>query len=127
MRDGDSRGVHDVEDSENEDEDEEEGDNAGESGNEKRDKSKDKDMWKKPASDHPDWKWVMMWQTWQIMCDWHRRTDYCNPDNFDMYIYNDFYGYGLQELLENLVRLELIDAVLVSLTIEIDRRFQQGS
>jgi hypothetical protein len=57
----------------------------------------------KPASEHPDWKWVVMHETWMIVTEWHRRTDYCNPDNFDMYIYNDWFGYGLQELQENLV------------------------
>lgn len=57
----------------------------------------------KPASEHPEWKWVTMNETWLIMTEWHRRTDYCQPDNFDMYIYNDWFGYGVQELQENLV------------------------
>jgi hypothetical protein len=61
----------------------------------------------KPASEHPDWKWVVMDETWMIMTEWHRRASYCDPDNFDMYIYNDWLGWGLQELHENLVsRLE---------------------
>lgn len=59
----------------------------------------------KPASEHPDWEWVVMDETWSIVTEWHRRTDYCQPDNFGMYIYNDFYGYGLAELQENLVSL----------------------
>ena len=59
----------------------------------------------KPASEHPDWEWVVIDKTWTIVTEWHRRMDYCNPDNFDMYIYNDWYGYGLQELQENLVGL----------------------
>jgi len=60
---------------------------------------------RKPASEHPDWKWVVMYGAWKIVNEWHLRMDYCNPDNFDMYIYNDWYGYGCQELQENLVSL----------------------
>jgi hypothetical protein len=57
----------------------------------------------KPASEHPDWKWVMMNETCSIVSEWLRRADYCQPDNFGMHIYSDFFGYGLQELQENLV------------------------
>jgi hypothetical protein len=57
----------------------------------------------KPASEHPDWEWIVMDETWSIIQEWHRRADYCQPDNFDMYIYNDWFGYGLQELQESLV------------------------
>ena len=57
----------------------------------------------KPSSEHPDWPWTLMDGAWSVADEWRRRTDYCNPDAFDMYIYNDFYGYGLMELQENLV------------------------
>ena len=57
----------------------------------------------KPASEHPEWKWVVMDETWMIMTEWHRRASYCDPDNFDMYIYNDWLAWGLNELHENLV------------------------
>lgn len=66
------------------------------------DKPKDS-LWKKPASEHPEWPWVMMWQSWTIRCDWNRFMTYRDPDNFGMYIYNDWFGYGIQELQENLV------------------------
>ena len=46
-----------------------------------------------------------MWQSWMIIADYHRRQMYCEPDRFNMYIYSDWYGYGLQELLGNLVSL----------------------
>ena len=62
-----------------------------------------KQVHSKPASEHPDWYWVVMKGTWLIMTEWHRRASYCNPDLFDMYIYNDWYAWGLQELQENLV------------------------
>jgi len=62
-----------------------------------------RDVRSKPASEHPDWKWVVMDETWMIMTEWHRRASYCDPDNFDMHIYSDWLGYGSQELQENLV------------------------
>jgi hypothetical protein len=39
-----------------------------------------------------------------MFSEYRRRSTYCDPDNFGMYIYNDFNGWGLQELMENLVR-----------------------
>ncbi|KAF2442733.1 hypothetical protein P171DRAFT_522459 [Karstenula rhodostoma CBS 690.94] len=56
-----------------------------------------------PASDIPEWKWVMMMEGWKTYCEWRRRSNYCQPDYLQMYISNDFYGYGIQELLENLL------------------------
>lgn len=41
--------------------------------------------------------------SWDIAVEWQRRTSHCNPDLFGMYVHNDFYAYGLQELQENLV------------------------
>ena len=37
------------------------------------------------------------------MTEWHRRASYCDPDNFNMYIYNEWRAWGLNELHENLV------------------------
>ncbi|GAB7334943.1 hypothetical protein MBLNU13_g06818t1 [Cladosporium sp. NU13] len=39
----------------------------------------------KPASEHPEWKWVVMDETWMIMTGWHRRASYRDPDNCDKY------------------------------------------
>ncbi|KAL5415887.1 hypothetical protein PMIN03_002464 [Paraphaeosphaeria minitans] len=55
-----------------------------------------------PARNFPGWKWVMLMESWKIYCEWERRSGYCQPDFLGMYIYNDWYGYGIQELLENL-------------------------
>lgn len=63
------------------------------------------------AKDRPDWKWVMMWGTYQNWLDYRRRTQYCLPDNFNMYIYNDFYPYGQIELIQNMVS-EVLTAAL---------------
>jgi len=57
----------------------------------------------KPAAEQPDYKWIAMEKTWQLFLEWDRRQSYTNPDNFEMYIYNDFYGYGLQEMIENIL------------------------
>ncbi len=57
----------------------------------------------KPAADHPDHKWILMWQAWKKFCYLKRHALYTNPDAFGMYIYNDFNGYGLQELVQNTV------------------------
>lgn len=56
-----------------------------------------------PAKDHPDWKWIIQWEAFKTVVDYKRRSNYCNPDCFGMYIYNDFCGFGLQELMENIV------------------------
>jgi hypothetical protein len=56
-----------------------------------------------PAKDHPDWKWTILWEGYKTFSDYQRRAKYCDPDNFSMHIYNDFQGYGLQELMENMV------------------------
>ncbi|KAF1938112.1 hypothetical protein EJ02DRAFT_425980 [Clathrospora elynae] len=57
----------------------------------------------RPVKDHPDWKWVILWEGFETFLTYKRRANYCAPDNFQMYIYNDFNGYGLQELMENLM------------------------
>ncbi len=56
-----------------------------------------------PAKDHPDHKWTIMWKGYKMFMDYRRRSNYCSPDRFDMYIYNDFEGWGYQELIENFV------------------------
>ena len=57
----------------------------------------------KPASEVKDWKWIIMLDGWDEADLWSRRAKYCDPDNFNMYIYNDFKGWGLQEVIENIV------------------------
>ena len=63
----------------------------------------EKNIFMEPAAQHKDWKWIIMWEGWKTFADLHRQTKYCNPDNFNMYIYNDFQGWGMQELIENTV------------------------
>lgn len=68
-----------------------------------------KETMKKPLSkdmlavDYPDEKWVCMWDTWKRRYNMKIRASYTDPDNFGMVIFNDFAGYGLQEMIENVV------------------------
>ncbi|KAK5732197.1 hypothetical protein LTR17_010774 [Elasticomyces elasticus] len=58
--------------------------------------------WLKPASDHPNWKWVMMKDAYSRSDDLRTKASYCDPEkNFDMYTYNDFHAYGVAEVLDS--------------------------
>lgn len=94
-------------DDENEDDEDEEDDG------EQRNKV---EMFPKPAEEHPEWKWIMMWQSWTSLTDYMTRASYTDPDLFDMYIYNDFHWYGLAELIENLVSICTLTAGRCGLT-----------
>lgn len=83
-----------------EDEDEDESEDYDESLSDQDEITK---MHLKSPSEHPEWKWTMSWKSWQLLCDWSVRARYTDPDNFEMYIYNDFHGYGMIEMVENAV------------------------
>ena len=59
----------------------------------------------KLAKENLEWKWIMMWKSWEYLCDWVRESSYTNPDYFGMYVYNDFHGYGVLGLVERQVCL----------------------
>jgi hypothetical protein len=61
------------------------------------------DIMLRVAKEHPEWKWVVLWEGFETFLDYKRRAKNCDPDNFQMHIYNDFCGKGLMELMENLV------------------------
>lgn len=57
----------------------------------------------KPVEENPDWPWVVSRQGWDVfnnndLAAWKR-----DQDEAGMYVYNDFTGYGLQEVIENQV------------------------
>ncbi|KAJ5170605.1 uncharacterized protein N7500_003388 [Penicillium coprophilum] len=57
----------------------------------------------KPASEHPGEKWIF---TNAGLAKWmalKHGTAVRDPDNFEMYVYNDFCGYAIMELVENLL------------------------
>lgn len=66
-------------------------------------KAEDSGIHNQPATEHKEWNWVIMWNGFKTYMDYRRRANYCDPDRFGMYIYNDWSGYGLMELMENLV------------------------
>lgn len=66
--------------------------------------------WPKPAAEDPSWKWVMMVDSWKMFCELRIKQTYVDPDNFGMYVFNDFYGYGINSLIEDMVsRLNILN------------------
>jgi hypothetical protein len=65
----------------------------------------EKTQFAKAASVQPDHQWIIMSGGWTQVSDGWREASYRVPDNFGMYIYNDFEGYGLHEMVENFVSL----------------------
>ncbi|KAK8050732.1 hypothetical protein PG994_012462 [Apiospora phragmitis] len=60
------------------------------------------DFLQEPIAKHPEHKWFAFWQTWKLLCDWQQAADFCDPDSFGMYVYDDFAGWGLQECIERM-------------------------
>jgi hypothetical protein len=60
-------------------------------------------IFRSPPEKHPGHKWVTMWDAWRKGDLLRRKAIYCDPDNFGMYIYNDWANWGLQEIIENMV------------------------
>ncbi|KAM3504990.1 hypothetical protein MY10362_003225 [Beauveria mimosiformis] len=60
-------------------------------------------MCNKKAVDHPDYPWVLTMAGKQLYLSQYALATMRDPDNFDMYTYNDHYGYGLIEMLQNLI------------------------
>ncbi|KAI0169029.1 hypothetical protein GGR52DRAFT_574254 [Hypoxylon sp. FL1284] len=56
-----------------------------------------------PAADHPEHKWVTMWETWKLSGGFAKRASYTNPEFFKMQIYKEFHGEGTQETVENIL------------------------
>jgi hypothetical protein len=54
-------------------------------------------------------------------CDWWQQEALKrNQDEFDMHIYNDFTGYGMHELMENIVsRPQDFELIQVSLLVKV--------
>lgn len=78
------------------------------------DEESKKKIFRASPKDHPTHKWVMMWSAWTSFCDMRLRVKYCDPDNFNMYIYNDFRGYGIQEILVEQVSIRDLRITILS-------------
>ena len=61
----------------------------------------------KLADDHPEHNWIVTKKGYELMKEWLNQADKRCPDNFEMYIFNDFYGYGICEVIENGVILPI--------------------
>ncbi|KAI0887999.1 uncharacterized protein GGS22DRAFT_154775 [Annulohypoxylon maeteangense] len=57
----------------------------------------------KPASDHPEHRWIAMWETWKLFSAWEKRASYTNPEFFKMNVSRSFHGLGMQEQIENML------------------------
>lgn len=55
----------------------------------------------KPAGKFPKWLYVISQATAELVTKYSLESTKRDQDNFDMYLYNDFTGYGLQEVIEN--------------------------
>ena len=60
-------------------------------------------MCRRPADLHPEYDWVMTKRGFEQALHWmHEQGKRCS-DNFDLYIFNDYNGYGTQEVMENML------------------------
>tara|TARA_R110002003_G_scaffold9_17_gene525 strand:- start:5257 stop:5598 length:342 start_codon:yes stop_codon:yes gene_type:complete len=64
-------------------------------------------IWGSAPAEHKDHKWVIMVSAWKNFDGFCRGAKYCDPDNFNMYIHNDWKGYGVQEIADHAVRARL--------------------
>jgi hypothetical protein len=102
----------DEEESDEEDDDEE--DDAEGNGTTKKPKKSACDggetcICQKPAAEHPDHKFILTRAGFYNFLTQRTMTQLRCPDLFGMYIYNDYFGYGILEVLENLV-LDYLEA-----------------
>lgn len=62
-----------------------------------------KEIWGASPTAHKNHKWVIMWSAWLRYDGFCRRAKYCDPDNFNMHLYKDWKGWGMQEIVDNAV------------------------
>ncbi|KAF2225504.1 hypothetical protein BDZ85DRAFT_279189 [Elsinoe ampelina] len=55
----------------------------------------------KPIADLPEWKWVVSKRADDISARYDLEMQKRDADRWGLYIYNDFTGYGIHELVEN--------------------------
>jgi hypothetical protein len=67
----------------------------------------EKQIFGAPPSKHMDHKWKIIWSAWLRFDSFCRRAKYCDPDAFDMTLYTDWKGWGMQEIVDNAVCQDL--------------------
>ncbi|CCF47840.1 hypothetical protein CH063_04302 [Colletotrichum higginsianum] len=94
------------EDEEDDYDDEEDDDDEGDEG-EKQPKAKCDGgktcLCMKPAAEHPDAPFVITNAGYRKLMNQQVHCQVRDPDNFDMYTYNDHYAYGILQVIQNLV------------------------
>jgi hypothetical protein len=58
-------------------------------------------MCRKSPQDFPDWKWLITRKGYQMIIDLQIAAEKRDQDHMGEYHYNDFSGYGFQEVVEN--------------------------
>ncbi|KAM3442414.1 hypothetical protein MY4824_001008 [Beauveria thailandica] len=92
----------DEEDEEDEDDEEDDGDSEDKEAKQPE-CGGESCMCDKKAVDHPDYPWVLTMVGKQLYLSQYDLATMRDPDNFRMYTFNDHYGYGLIEMLQNLI------------------------
>ncbi|KAL3490487.1 hypothetical protein BJX62DRAFT_140156 [Aspergillus germanicus] len=103
----------DFDDDSEEDEDEDDEDDEDDNESDKPKKAKCTGgrtcICNKPAAEHPEHPYTVSISGYRKFIDLVAHTNLRSPDAFDMYIFNDYEGYGILEVLQNLV-LDFIEA-----------------
>ena len=60
-------------------------------------------MCRRPADSHPQYDWVMTKRGFEHALHWMREREKRTQENYEVYVFNDFNGYGIQEVLENML------------------------
>jgi hypothetical protein len=68
---------------------------------------------KKSLADFPGWTWVISKKAYSMYTKWDMECQKRDQDRFGMHIYNDFSGYGVQEVFENIVCSTFLTRALV--------------
>ncbi|KAH0541674.1 hypothetical protein FGG08_003837 [Glutinoglossum americanum] len=81
------------------------------SGDENEDEDEDEDgsphspncKCKKPLSENPDWPWVVSKDGFALALKWQKEQMKRCQDAFDVYLYNDYNGYGIAEVVDGIL------------------------
>ncbi|KAK4553521.1 hypothetical protein LTR86_009317 [Recurvomyces mirabilis] len=75
----------------------------------------DQDVFRKRASNHPEHKWIMMWQSYMALTDTAHRSAHSDPDLFGMYIYNDFHWVAAYNKAKTAYKKSRVETALLDL------------
>ncbi len=64
---------------------------------------------KKPADDYPEHQWIVTKKGFELTLEWQTQQAKRDQDYFDMHVFSDWSGYGICEVIENMVRSEEIE------------------